>query len=93
MILKIRQYSDGEFGRIIEDRIFENPKNLAIQSDRTYNKDLAEKIGVNALFPLKEKECRCNFIFFYVNDIYHSYACWPDSIFLMSDSGKTIDKY
>jgi len=93
MILKIRQYSDCDYGRIIEDRIFENPKNLAIQSDRTYSKDLLEKMGINALFPLKEKECICSFVFFYADDIYHAYACWPGSIFLMSDSGKTIDKY
>jgi len=93
MILKIRKYSDCDYGRIIEDRIFENPKNLALQANRTYSKDLAEKIDIPALFPLSEKECKCSFVFFYAEDIYYSYACWPDSIFLMSDSGKTIDKY
>jgi len=93
MILKIRQYSDCDYGRIEEDHIVENPKELSIQRNRVYSKELAEKIKMPALFPVTEKECMCNFITYYLDDEPHAYACWPGSIFLMSDSGKTIDKY
>ena len=93
MILKIRQYSDCDYGRIEEDRIFENPKELSIQRNRFYSKELAKKIKIPVLFPVTEKECMCSFIHFYINDVHHAYACWPGSIFIMSDSGETIDKY
>ncbi len=93
MILKIRQYSDCEYGRISEDHIIENPKELSIQPGRVYSEELAEKIKIPALFPVDEKECMCSFVSYHLDGELHSYACWPDSIFLMSDSGKTIDKY
>ena len=93
MILKIRQYIDCEYGRIIEDHIVENPKELTIQPNRIYSKDLEEKIKIGALFPVSEKECMCTFIFYHLDGEQHSHACWQDCIFIMSDTGKTIDRY
>lgn len=57
--------------------------------------------GVDMLFNpviFKENEVESeyvNYIYFLDNktNTYHSYACLSDSVFLMNDNGKTIDKY
>lgn len=93
MILKIREYIDCDYGRIVEEHIIEHPRGLSIQPNRVYSKALQEKIQIDALFPVTEKECMCTFIKYYLDEELHNFACWRESIFLMSDSGKTIDRY
>jgi hypothetical protein len=92
MLLKLRQYVETETEKIIEDHIIEHPKELSIQINREYNAE-ARQTGIIALFPISEKSCKCNFITYMLDNELHSYACLDDSVFLMSDSGKTIDKY
>lgn len=93
MILKLRQYIECEYGKYFEDIFVENPKELNVQPNREYSAELEKTIQIPALFPIKETPILCNFVNYYLDDEYHSYAVYPDCVFIMNDNGKTIDRY